>query len=58
MMTKEQFDREARYGAVMANAAAMLRQGIISDKDYRVIDTKMRRKYNPIISGLFPQKVP
>ena len=58
MMTKEQFDREVRYGAVMANAAAMLRQGIISEKDYRVIDTKMRHKYNPIIYGLFPQKVP
>jgi hypothetical protein len=58
MMTQEQLAHEAGYGAVMANAAAMLKMGIITEKDYRAIDTKMRRKWRPIISELLPQKTP
>jgi hypothetical protein len=58
MMTQENLAREAHYGAVMANAAVMLKRGIISEKDYRAIDTKMRRTWRPIISELFPLRKP
>ena len=52
MMTKEQFNREIRYGAAMSAARAMLSKGIIRDRDYRKIDTILRRKYLPIIGSL------
>jgi len=52
MMTKEQFDRETRFGAAMAAARAMLSKGILTDKDYRKIDTILRRKYRPVIGSL------
>jgi len=52
MMTKEQFDRETRYGVVMATARTMLSKGILNERDYRKIDTMMRQKYRPIIGSL------
>jgi len=51
-MTKEQFAREARYGAAMAIARSMLKQGCITDKDYRKIDKIFLRKHKPIIGFL------
>ena len=54
MMSKEQFGREARYGAAMAAARAMLKSGILTERDYREIDTMMRRKYRPLIGGAQP----
>lgn len=51
-MTKEQFERETRYGAAMALAREMLKEGIISEKEYRKIDTIFQRKYRPIIGAL------
>ena len=56
-MTKEQFDREKNYGAAMAVARSMLSKGLISEKDYRKIDTIYSRKYRPII-GALPAKTP
>jgi len=51
-MTKEQFNRESDYNAVMSIARAMLKQGCITDKEYRRIDTIFLRKYRPIIGTL------
>ena len=51
-MTREQFNREKDYGAAMAVAKAMLRAGLITEREYRKIDTIYRRKYRPIIGGL------
>jgi len=51
-MTTEQFDRETGYGLAMAAARAMLSGGIIDRRDYKKIDTILRRKYRPIIGGL------
>jgi len=42
-MTNGQFEREKNYGVVMAVARMMLSKGLISEKDYRKIDTIYRR---------------
>ena len=47
-MTKEQFHKEMLYHASLSPFKAMLKNGIISGDDYRVIDTIMRVKYSPI----------
>ena len=51
-MTSEQFIRERNYGAVMAIARDMLKQGCISNKEYRKINAFFLRKYEPIIGTL------
>ena len=51
-MTKEQFNREISYNTAMAIARSLLTNGLISDKDYRKIDTMFKKKYRPIIGGL------
>jgi uncharacterized membrane protein len=51
-VTKEQFERQKNYGASMAVARAMLSKGLISDKEYRKIDTIFKRKYRPVIGAL------
>jgi len=58
MMSKEQLNREARYEAAMAAARAMLKSGVVDERDYRKIDTIMRRKYRPIIGGLLSVNYP
>ena len=54
MMTDGQFSREANYETVMAAARVMLKNGIVTERDYRKIDTIMRRKYLPLIGCLQP----
>ena len=51
-MTSEQFTRERDYGAVMAVARVMLKQGCISNKEYRKISAYFLRKFEPIIGAL------
>jgi hypothetical protein len=53
-MTPEQFEREKKYQAVMSVARRMLAVGILTCEEYRVIDTKMRAKYVPVFSVLYP----
>jgi hypothetical protein len=53
-MTPEQFEREKRYQAVMTIARRMLALEILTSEDYRIIDTKMRAKYAPVFSALYP----
>lgn len=57
-MTKEQFDSEIRYGAMMVIGRAMLSRGIVNEKDICKIDTILRRKYRPIIGSLQPSFIP
>ena len=52
-MTKEQFEREKNYGAGVAIARSMFSKGLITEKDYRKIDTIFRKKYRPLIGALF-----
>lgn len=51
-MTKEQFNREKHYGAAMALAQEMLSKGIITEDDYKVIDTMFTEKYRPLIGAI------
>ncbi|MGI6176251.1 MAG: SHOCT domain-containing protein [Christensenellales bacterium] len=51
-MTNDQFDREKNYGAAMALSRTMLSKGLISEKDYRKIDTIYKAKYRPVIGAL------
>jgi len=57
MMTKEQLDRESRFGAAITAARAMLSKGIMTEKEYRKIDTILRRKYRPVIGSLFSEYI-
>ena len=56
-MTKDQFQRESNYGAAMAIARSMLTKGLITEKDFKKIDTMFRKKYRPIIGSL-REKIP
>lgn len=51
-MTKEQFEREKRYGAAVSVAKLMLSRGLVTEEEYRKIDTILRGKYRPIIGSL------
>lgn len=54
-MTKEQFAAEKRYQSVMAVARKMLRNGLITEKEYRQFDTKMTEKYKLLFGTLFAE---
>ena len=56
-MTSEQLGRERDYGAVMAIARALLKQGCITDREYRKIGVIFLRKYRPIIAELRAQSL-
>lgn len=54
-MTEEQFEREKLYQATMNVFAGMLKKGLITEKQYAIIDTKMLEKYRPLLGTLFRQ---
>lgn len=54
-MNEDQFERETLYQASMNMFQAMLKDGLITEEQYAIIDTKMREKYQPIIGTLFPE---
>lgn len=47
---------EITYLITMKLFRKMLKSGLISEKEYAVIDTKMREKYRPKIGTLFTEK--
>ena len=47
-MTKEQMSKELLYHASLSPFKAMLKDGVISEEDYRAIDTILRAQYSPI----------
>lgn len=51
-MTHEQFEREKNYSVSLAVAKRMLAAGILSEQDYRKIDTILRQKYRPLLGCL------
>ena len=55
-MTAEEFDRERRYQTVMHFVRMMLDQGLISEEEYRQIDTKNRAKFRPVTGTLLSGK--
>jgi hypothetical protein len=53
-MNADQFDRERLYQATIAVACVMLRQGVITEDELAAFETKMRRKYRPLLGSLWP----
>ena len=55
-MTQEEFDREKRYQVIMHFARKMLREGLVSEEEYRQIDTKNRLELCPKTGDLLSGK--
>lgn len=53
-MNEDQFRREKLYQASMEMFRQMLENGLITDSQFRVIETKMREKYRPLFGTLYP----
>jgi len=51
-MNREDFRRERLYQASIAVARTMLQKGLITDDEYRQIDTMFLDKYRPLLGGL------
>lgn len=51
-MTDEQFQSEKLYQITMHVCRKMLRSGLISEEEYREIDTIFARKYRPVFGAL------
>ena len=51
-MTNEQFERERRYRIAIAVASVMLKQSLLSEDEYRIINEMMIEKYTPFFRGL------
>ena len=47
MMTKEQFQREKNYQTSRAIVRSMLDKGLVTEKEYKKIDTKLASKDSP-----------
>lgn len=54
-MTHEQLEHEMNYRAALALAKSILSQGVITEDDYRVINTIMISKFRPLLAGLYPK---
>lgn len=52
-MNEEKFRDEKLYQTTMLLARKMLREGIISEEEYRQIDTIFLEKYRPFFGTLF-----
>lgn len=53
-MTKDQFDNETAYQLTMSAVRNLLVRGLVSEDEYAVIDTIMRKKYAPLLGDLYP----
>ena len=52
MMTKEQFQREKNYQTSRTVVKSMLDKGLVTEKEYKKIDTKLVAKYRPVIGSI------
>jgi len=55
-MTTAQFERESLYQATIAIARSMLRNKLLTEDEFTIIDAKMREKYKPVLGSLSPPK--
>lgn len=51
-MTEDEQNREKLYGITMSHAAKMLSEGLITEEQYAIFDTKMLEKYRPVFGTL------
>lgn len=52
-MSKEEFRNEKLYQTTMHLARKMLEEGVVSEEEYRRIDTIFLDKYKPVFGTLF-----
>lgn len=52
-VNEDQFEREKLYQATMSMFRSMLKNGLITEGQYTIIDTKMLEKYRPLLGTLF-----
>lgn len=52
-MSKEEFKNEKLYQTTMHIARKMLNEGLITEEEYRQIDTIFLEKYQPTLGTLF-----
>ena len=53
LLTKEQFERELNYRAVLSIAKQMREDGLVTPGEFVQIDTFLRRKFSPVWGGLY-----
>ena len=53
MMSKEEFRNEKLYQTTMHLARKMLEEGVVSEEEYRRVDTIFLEKYKPVFGTLF-----
>jgi len=51
-MSEDQFRNELLYQTTMSIAKNLLKQEVISKKEYKLIDTIFTKKYNPSLGSL------
>lgn len=51
-MKKDQFEREKEYAAAVAIAEVLLKQRLITEKEYRKIKMVLVEKHRPVIGSL------
>ena len=56
MITQKELNAERCYQTAMIYVKKMLDVGVINDKDYAAIDTKLLEKYQPTMSTLLSGK--
>lgn len=54
-MSKEQLKNEKLYQATMSMVRKMLAEGVITEEEYRQIDTMFLEKYRPVFGTLFSE---
>ena len=54
-MSKEQMTNEMLYQATMSMVRRMLAEGLITEEEYRQIDTMFLEKYHPLFGTLFSE---
>ena len=54
-MSKEQMRQEKLYQATMSMIRRMLTEGLITEEEYRQIDTMFLEKYRPLFGTLFSE---
>lgn len=54
-MSKEQMGQEKLYQATMSMVRKMLAEGLITEEEYRQIDTMFLEKYRPLFGTLFSE---
>lgn len=55
MLTKPQFENEKNYETTMSIIRTLRKQGIVSEDEYKQIDTIFLRKYEPILGNLYSE---